>query len=311
MLSFGWILMSLFPILMHQFTGTAGQERTFFSVKVGDAVTLPCANVKQEKLNCDRITWQYSQPGNRNVSWFERGSFTEEARAKSSRLSVTADCSLLINDITADDFGQYLCRRNLTDQKHDLMKVDLSVITMTEQRNNEQVTFNCSVSRYTYCRHKVVWLFEGKEKISSDMNVSASCSTAVTISTSHLHQNSSQEFYKLLKCKVTDGYNKKYFLFTFSHQSSVEKTGSSWWIVLVSAVIAGLLTAVMVAIRWKKTKGHKGQIEERTANTKEDVSYASVRFSKKTKKKSKLSAPIAETVTYSTLNASSPSSAVI
>ncbi|MEQ2222639.1 hypothetical protein ILYODFUR_028380 [Ilyodon furcidens] len=88
--------------------------------------------------------------------------------------------------------------------------------------------------------------------------------------------------------------------------------GSSWWIVLVSAVIAGLLTAVMVAIRWKKTKGHKGQIEERAqANTKEDVSYASVRFSKKTKKKSKLSAPIAETMTYSTLNASSPSSAVI
>ncbi|MEQ2165782.1 hypothetical protein GOODEAATRI_020785 [Goodea atripinnis] len=124
-------------------------------------------------------------------------------------------------------------------------------------------------------------------------------------------RNSSQEFYELLKCKVTEGYSKKDFLFTFSHQSSVEKTGSSWWIVLVSAVIAGLLTAVMVAIRWKKTKGHKGQIEERTANTKEDVSYASVRFSKKTKKKSKLSAPIAETVTYSTLNASSPSSAVI
>ncbi|MED6269030.1 hypothetical protein CHARACLAT_028840, partial [Characodon lateralis] len=109
-------------------------------------------------------------------------------------------------------------------------------------------------------------------------------------------------------CKVTEGYSKKDFLFTFSHHSS----GSSWWIVFVSAVIAGLLTAVMLAIRWKKTKGHKWQIEERAqANTKEDVSYASVRFSKKTKKKSKLSDPIAESVTYSTLNVSSPSSAVI
>ncbi|XP_054882044.1 uncharacterized protein LOC129356474 isoform X2 [Poeciliopsis prolifica] len=219
MLSFKWISKTLFTILMLQLTATAGQQRAFFTVKTGDGVTLPCGNVGQEKHNCDRITWTFSRPGNRNVSLFERSRFTEEANAKSGRLSVAADCSLVIKSVTVEDSGQYGCRQN------NLIMVDLSVVTMTEQRNNGKVTFTCSVSQLTYCRHSVMWLYEGKEEISPDMNVS-SCSAAVTIPASHLHHNS--KFYQLLKCKVQDGYNaKKELLFTFSRQSSGDKTEQS------------------------------------------------------------------------------------
>ncbi|XP_054882047.1 uncharacterized protein LOC129356475 isoform X2 [Poeciliopsis prolifica] len=217
MFSFQRILMSLFLTL--QITATAGQQRAFFTVKTGDGVTLPCGNVGQEKHNCDRITWTLSRPGNRNVSLFERSRFTEEANAKSGRLSVAADCSLVIKSVTVEDSGQYRCRQN------NFIMVDLSVVTMTEQRNNGKVAFTCSVSQLTYCRHSVMLLYEGKEEISPDMNVS-SCSAAVTIPASHLHHNS--KFYELLKCKVQDGYDaKKELLFTFSHQSSGETPKSS------------------------------------------------------------------------------------
>ncbi|XP_016533350.1 uncharacterized protein LOC103146745 [Poecilia formosa] len=222
MLSFQRISMSLFLIL--QITAAAGQQRTSFTVKTGDGVTLPCRNKGQEKPNCDRITWTFSQPGNRTVSWFEGGRFTEEANAKSGRLSVTADCSLVMKNVREEDFGEYYCRQIPTTSLNLAMKVDLSVVTMNEQRNNGKVTFTCSVSKDTVCRHIVVWLYEGKEKISPDVNVSGSCSAAVTIPTSHLHQDS--KFYELLKCKVQDAYNKKDLLFTFSHQSSGETTKS-------------------------------------------------------------------------------------
>ncbi|XP_054882045.1 uncharacterized protein LOC129356474 isoform X3 [Poeciliopsis prolifica] len=292
MLSFKWISKTLFTILMLQLTATAGQQRAFFTVKTGDGVTLPCGNVGQEKHNCDRITWTFSRPGNRNVSLFERSRFTEEANAKSGRLSVAADCSLVIKSVTVEDSGQYGCRQN------NLIMVDLSVVTMTEQRNNGKVTFTCSVSQLTYCRHSVMWLYEGKEEISPDMNVS-SCSAAVTIPASHLHHNS--KFYQLLKCKVQDGYNaKKELLFTFSRQSSGDKTGWIWWAVMVSMLLAGLLITVIVIIGWIKTKGNKKQKEDQP-QVDFYASYASINHGNETR----TNRNVPDTVIYSTLQAPS------
>ncbi|KAM4528969.1 uncharacterized protein V3H82_027201 [Fundulus diaphanus] len=216
-------------------------------------------------------------------------------------MSVTANCSLVIKNVTADDFGEYFCREELTDQKAVSIKVDLTVTTMTEQRNNETVTFNCSVPKHTYCRHRVVWLFEGKEQLPSEKNVSASCSAAITIPAFHLHQN--LKFYELLKCKVQQHYDGKDFLFSFSRQHSGEKTGWFWWAVVGSVVMAGLLITVIVIITLKKTKGDESQLEEISQVDPKNVSYASISFSKR---KSKLIAPVPSTVTYSTLNASSP-----
>ncbi|XP_014825383.1 PREDICTED: uncharacterized protein LOC106905214 isoform X4 [Poecilia mexicana] len=293
MLSCKCISETLFTILMLQLTAAAGQQRAFFTVKTGDGVTLPCRNKGQEKLNCDRITWTFSQPGNRTVSWFEQGDFTEEANAKSGRLSVTADCSLVMKNVRVEDCGEYYCRQIPTTSPNLYMKVDLFVVTMNEQRNNGKVTFTCSVSKDTVCKHPVVWLYEGKEKISPDVNVSGSCSAAVTIPASHLHQDS--KFYELLKCKVQDAYDKKDLLFTFSHQSS----GWIWWVVIVSMLLAGLLT-VMVTIGWMKTKGSKKQKEDQP-EVDAYVSYASMNLAMGTRTKSN----VPDAVIYSTLQAPS------
>ncbi|XP_038160044.1 uncharacterized protein LOC119795878 [Cyprinodon tularosa] len=107
-------------------------------------------------------------------------------------------------------------------RKHGAAVVQATVTgSVTEQRNNEEVTFNCSVSTPTICKHTVVWLYDGKKKISSDKNTSTLCSASLTIPSSQLNHS---KFYELLKCKVTAVYDRKYELFTFSHQSSGEKT---------------------------------------------------------------------------------------
>ncbi|MEQ2195822.1 hypothetical protein XENOCAPTIV_018894 [Xenoophorus captivus] len=80
----------------------------------------------------------------------------------------------------------------------------------------------------------------------------------------------------------------------------------SLWYVAVPMVLAALIIAVIAIIRWKKTKGNQGQIEERMAHDENGISYASIGFIKNTNNKSRT----ADTVTYSTVRAASSAAAV-
>ena len=86
---------------------------------------------------------------------------------------------------------------------------------MTEQKNSDEVTLTCSVSRYGFCDHTVKWLFEGQEvdKDNRDINTSQSdCSASVTFRTSlYIHTSG----YKSLMCKVTDRNTGTEQLFPF------------------------------------------------------------------------------------------------
>ncbi|XP_050927628.1 uncharacterized protein LOC108887506 isoform X3 [Lates calcarifer] len=299
MAEFRWIQMSLLMILLLQFTATAtGQYSSIFTVRDEDEATLSCENVIDDQDQCDRTDWIFIGSGSRTVTLFEHGKIHEAAKSKSDRLSVTENCSLVIKKVTVKDVGRYICRqfdRSGQQQDPDAL-VELSVVTMTEQKNRDQVTLYCSVRTRYHCRHTVKWLYEGKDVATDDKGLrtsSSSCRAYVNFLTSHYIYKSTS---KLFSCEVTDVYNGQQF--TFSLQSSPEKSGDDstttttttttttatttttttttasptsdastkptdwWWFVIVAVGVLVLLMIAIAVFKRKRAKGNKTQTDD-------------------------------------------------
>ncbi|KAJ4921976.1 hypothetical protein JOQ06_027792, partial [Pogonophryne albipinna] len=132
----------------------AAAVRRYF-VRAGDEVTLPFDNVIHDQDECERTLWLFSDSRGSAVKLFEDGQIH---KAKSDRLRVTENCSLVIKKVTEEDAGLYLCIRSGEESSHS--RVYLSVVTMTEHQVNDEVTLNCSVSTFRDCRHSVKWLLQ-------------------------------------------------------------------------------------------------------------------------------------------------------
>ncbi|XP_038160046.1 uncharacterized protein LOC119795880 [Cyprinodon tularosa] len=239
--------MYLLLILIITSTVTPGNTESVFIVSDGDDVTLPCENLIDGQKNCDRTTWSFIR-SMLKVTLFEDGQLNE--KKKSGGLNVTANCSLVIKNVTIKDVGRYVCRQ-LTAGKGENSSVLLSVFKMTEQKSNDSVVLNCSVVDYNYHRHKVEWLYEGEGNISSHNHQSIPAFHSFVALTAPFHQNS--PLYRS-KCKVTNIDTGKIQLFTFGHQSKVQTTGLHWWPIVVSVASTSILIFIVMFIKWKKTK---------------------------------------------------------
>ncbi|KAI3364572.1 hypothetical protein L3Q82_011360 [Scortum barcoo] len=203
-------------------TAAAEKHLLSFTVRDGDEVTLPCENVIDGQKNCTYTTWLFGDSGRSPVvGLIKLGQIGKRAKSKSDRLSVTANCSLVIKKVTVEDVGQYTCRQFRSGQQQgEGSQVYLSVINMNEQKEDDKVTLSCSVSSYDQCRHTVKWLYEGKDvdKDNKDLQTSQTgCYTTVSFLTSH-HIYTSR--LNLFTCEVTDGHTGKVQLFPFRLQSS-------------------------------------------------------------------------------------------
>ncbi|MEQ2286053.1 hypothetical protein AMECASPLE_038253, partial [Ameca splendens] len=86
----------------------------------------------------------------------------------------------------------------------------------SEQNTSDKVTLFCYVMVSGYCRYSVRWLYNGQQKVPSDMETSSTrCAASVSFTTSHFHQM----FHEFLQWKLN-----KDQLFTFSSQASGDKT---------------------------------------------------------------------------------------
>ncbi|XP_074471414.1 uncharacterized protein LOC141755947 [Sebastes fasciatus] len=343
---FRGIQTALFLMLLLQFTGAAtGRRELYLAVRDGDEITLPCNSVIDDQNNCDSTTWFYRHSSSRPVVLVTDGQIDEQAEDKSDRLSVTENCSLVIKKLTEEeDAGQYYCRQIRSGQQLGLdAVVYLSFVTMTEQKNSDEVTLTCSVSTYDECRHTVKWLFKGQDldKDNGDLKTSQSlCSASVTFRTSHYIHTSS---YQSLKCEVTDSFTGTPQLFPFrlsgedtttesptpelptpESPTSGNSTAGGWVYAVVAGVLAALLIIVVAVIIWKRRKGNT-QMDDNveltsdpaltqsapessrdTADPEDGVSYASVSYTKKANSKAKVrSKTDDDAVTYTTVKASS------
>ncbi|XP_026196651.1 uncharacterized protein LOC113149040 [Anabas testudineus] len=283
MVELRWIQIALHLTLVLQFTAT-DQHRLSFIVRDGGDVTLPCENMKDNLYKCDNTTWMYSNI--KTVKLVKSGQIdkTKITADKLNRLSVTENCSLVIKKVTVKDVGEYSCREhNKTGlQQGQNSVVFLSVINLTKHEKLGNVTLNCSVRTYGDCRHKVKWLLRDeevdKEHIETETQQST-CSSSMTFETSHVMHMSMKD--NLLKCNVTDSYTRAVQQFTFSSQSSSEKT--DWRCrVIVAVGSAALLITAVAFIGWNINKRNSLQTDENMPNPDDGVSYASIRYTKNT-----------------------------
>ncbi|XP_074472552.1 uncharacterized protein LOC141756587 [Sebastes fasciatus] len=268
------------------FTAVTGQTLSV-TVRAGDEVTLPCNNVIKHQDKCNGTTWVFSRyKGLTAVELISLGKISNNLldKAKSDRLSVTENCSLVIRKITREDAGRYTCRQYIRSEQQQGpdATVLLSVVTMTEEKVNDEVTLFCSVSTYRRCEHTVKWLYEGnKDEVET---TPLSCSAMVTFPTLHLNQKSN--YYELLKCNVTDETSGETLLLNASPQFSCEKTGgctsegkndtssekndtptNQGWLrfIIVSVSLATLIITVVVVNVWMRTKGKQSQTDDDNA----------------------------------------------
>ncbi|XP_028252941.1 uncharacterized protein LOC114428585 [Parambassis ranga] len=339
MLDFRWIQMSSCLLLVLHFTVTAG--RTSVLKRGGEDVTLSCEEVINDQNNCDGTTWIYSRPRVHEATEVIRLGQINEDIPNKDRLSVTENCSLIIKEVREEDVGRYVCQQyKKEEQPHTRVHqshVDLSVVIMTESKNTDQVDLICSVVPYDRCIYTMRWLFNGTDLdgLQSDISITNSeCSSTVRFLGQTNYVYKSQNF---LKCEVTDETGKVQ-QFDFNHQTSggkkptehpptTENKGSvTLWPIIVAVVgLVTVLIIVVVVFRWKKA--NKRQTDETpglslnttmtpsapesspmSADPEEGVSYASISHTRKTNQKARVPVDVEE-VTYSTVNASSSSSA--
>lgn len=79
----------------------------------GDDVVMPCDNVAD---TCSMIIWAYSISESQTVNMVHNGN-VEKNTAQAARLRLHSNCSLSINNITAEDAGHYFCRPEWTNDQ--------------------------------------------------------------------------------------------------------------------------------------------------------------------------------------------------
>nr|XP_040016973.1 uncharacterized protein LOC120808265 isoform X8 [Gasterosteus aculeatus aculeatus] len=278
MAEFRGIKASFFLILMLQFTEAATEQR--LTVRDGDEVTLPCNSVTEDQNNCDSIVWLFTYLRSRPPVVLVRNGKIEKAKAESDRLSVLQNCSLVMKKVTRGDVGLYVCRQSRSGRRHKDAEVHLSVVSMTEETNRDEVTLRCSVWTYERCPRTVKWM-NGGQDVDKDKEVKTSrnsCFASLSFKTSHFFYTSS---FTSLKCEVTDG--DKVMQFSPSGEDTTTTTTTTeedtkggdttktsiireasaepqiWVYVLSAVVLVVLLIIIVFVVKWKINKGNTTQ----------------------------------------------------
>ncbi|XP_056261022.1 uncharacterized protein LOC130187424 isoform X2 [Seriola aureovittata] len=219
MSGFKRICISLFLVLLN-LTAVSGHMSPS-PVREGAEVTLSCDNVKEDRSECDSVSWLVTYNNIEEEEETELVRFgqinTYQLSRSKDRLSLTEKCSVVIKKVSAEDVGRYVCRQfeSGRQQAPDSV-VDLSVVTMTEQKDGDEVKLSCFVFTYTQCEYLVTLAL--REDYKQRTTSPSLCWATASFPTSHLIYTPKK--YELFQCELTEYWTGKVQQFTFRPQSS-------------------------------------------------------------------------------------------
>ncbi|XP_028252410.1 uncharacterized protein LOC114428309 isoform X3 [Parambassis ranga] len=289
-------------------TGVSGED-VFLYFRSGQDAILPCDRVSPEETQCSHIYWYHDSDQTKTVFEVNQGKVSQNS-TRAARLRLVTGCSLIINNITAEDAGRYGCQSENT--ANDDSFVYLSVLTISssaadaDAQTDDRITLTCSLLRYLQVplcpENSLQWVNEtgavlSGEGVGYELNGQKDCGSSLTV-TRQSGQN------RRYTCRFVErGSMKIDAEYTFPRQSEtfiiVGAVGGALLVVLV-VITAVLLLKYRKRAQTPNTDGAQKQshhVEPEGGLTYVTVDHNNKNTSPEEKVEEK------ERVTYSTLRA--------
>ncbi|XP_027139758.1 uncharacterized protein LOC109138652 isoform X6 [Larimichthys crocea] len=274
----------------------------------GQDVILPCGTAPRSDSTCSIVTWFYSRDSSDTIAEVYKGN-VEKSSSRAARLSLDSSCSLVINNITAEDAGLYTCR-----QKDDVNQ-ELRVLTTSssppdaDPKRDGNVTIQCSLSSYNYVRcqrSNIRWVDETGavlpgQRFRHNLLRQFDCTSVLTVKRQSGHN-------RRYTCQFVDDQGnvriKADYPPVFTRGKSDPGQNNAY---IIGGVVGGVILLAVIAavlIRLRKKAAVTEDVQKPVQHTDEadsnltyvTVSHANQRTSPKKKKE--------EEVTYSTVKTS-------
>ncbi|XP_014872064.1 uncharacterized protein LOC106935873 isoform X2 [Poecilia latipinna] len=216
--------------------------------RAGDEAVLPC-NRPSSSDSCSSVDWNYETNGYMDKQEVHRG--IVQSSPRSARMSLDRNCSLIINNINADDAGRYSCSYN-TDVYLNLLIISSSPPDPDPTVNN--FTLACSLWRFSSSGSCLVkslfWLDETGSELTGEGDGYKSGGQFGCVSRLTVNLQSSRRF----TCQFVEG-NKVKIEAHYQHEGPPASSPLSF--IMLTLKITGLILMVGLTVGIIRTRGRK------------------------------------------------------
>ncbi|XP_027896515.1 uncharacterized protein LOC114158826 isoform X2 [Xiphophorus couchianus] len=243
--------------------------------RAGDEAVLPC-NRPSSSDSCSSVNWTYNKNDNMNK---------EQEVPRSA--SLDRICSLIINNITAEDAGRYRCRYNTN------VYLNMMIISpLDADPTDDDFTLQCSLLRYRSgsCPVKsLLWVDETGSELTGEGDGYKSGGQTGCVSHLTVNLQSSRRF----TCQFVEGNKVK---IEAQYGSEAGPANIQTTIIILGSVIVVLLLLVVLAAVFIKLRKSRNKEDHKTTTENQDSAVENHQYDE-----------LQANLTYATVSHSKPS----